>query len=161
MHTGASFNTMNMAAILQMAVSKVFCWMKSYILFHIALSFFLQAKLTICLHWFRQWLGAKQATSHYLNQWWASSMMQWVNSLRPSDEYICVSKLAIIGSDDGLSPGRRQAVIWTNSRILLIGPQGTNFNEILIEVHTFPLKKIPISKCCLENGGHFVSASMC
>ena len=22
------------------------------------------------MHWFRQWLGADQATSHYLNQWW-------------------------------------------------------------------------------------------
>ena len=27
-------------------------------------------QLTIFQHWFRQWLGAVQATSHYLNQWW-------------------------------------------------------------------------------------------
>ena len=33
----------------------------------------------------------------------------------------CVSKLTIIGSDNGLSPGRRQAIIWTNAGILLIG----------------------------------------
>ena len=36
--------------------------------------------------------------------------------------HICLSKLTIIGSDNGLSPGRRQAIIWTNARISLIGP---------------------------------------
>ena len=41
---------------------------------------------------------------------------------------ICVSKLFIIGSDNGLSPGRRQAIIWTNAGILLIGTLGTNFS---------------------------------
>ena len=56
--------------------------------------------------------------------------------------HICVSKLTIIGSDNGLLPGRRQAIIRTNARILLIGPLGTNFNEILIEIHKFPFKKI-------------------
>ena len=44
----------------------------------------------------------------------------------------CVSKLTTIGSDNGLSPGRRQAIIWTIAGILLIGPLGTNFSEILI-----------------------------
>ena len=34
--------------------------------------------------------------------------------------HICVSRLTITGSDDGLSPGRRQAIIWTNAGILLI-----------------------------------------
>ena len=34
--------------------------------------------------------------------------------------HICVSKLTIIGSDNGLSPGRRQAIIWTNDGILSI-----------------------------------------
>ena len=56
--------------------------------------------------------------------------------------HICVSKLIIIGSDNGLSPGRRQAIIWTNAGILLIGPLGTNFNEILIEIHIISPKKI-------------------
>ena len=44
--------------------------------------------------------------------------------------HICVGYLAIMGSDNGLSPGRRQAIIWTNAGILLIGPLGTNFSEI-------------------------------
>ena len=45
--------------------------------------------------------------------------------------HICVNKLTIISSDNGLSPGRRQAIIWTNDGILLIGPLGTNISEIL------------------------------
>ena len=44
--------------------------------------------------------------------------------------HICVSKLTIIGSDNGLSPARRQAIILTNAGILLIGPLGTNFSGI-------------------------------
>ena len=39
--------------------------------------------------------------------------------------HICVSTLTVIGSDNGLLPGRRQAIIWTNARILLIKPLGT------------------------------------
>ena len=56
--------------------------------------------------------------------------------------HIYVGNLAIIGSDNGLSPGRPQAIIWTNAGILLIGPLGTNFSEIWIGIHTFSLKKI-------------------
>ena len=52
--------------------------------------------------------------------------------------HICVIKLTIVGSDNGLSPGRRQAIIWTNAGLLLIGPLGTNFSEILI----FSFKKM-------------------
>ena len=44
--------------------------------------------------------------------------------------HICVSKLTIIGSDNGLSPGRPQAIIWTNAGILLIQTSETNFSEI-------------------------------
>ena len=55
--------------------------------------------------------------------------------------HICVSKLTIIGSDNGLSPGRRQAIILTNAGILLIGPLGTNFSGILIKIQAFSFKK--------------------
>ena len=54
----------------------------------------------------------------------------------------CVSKQTIIGSDNGLSPGRRQAIIWTNDGILLIRSLGTNFSEILSKNHTFSFKKM-------------------
>ena len=37
---------------------------------------------------------------------------------------------AIMGSDNGLWPGKRQAIIWSNAGPLLIEPTGTNFNEI-------------------------------
>ena len=56
--------------------------------------------------------------------------------------HICVSKITIIGSDDGLSAGRRQAIIWTNDGIILIGYLGANFTVILIEIYTFAFKKI-------------------
>ena len=56
--------------------------------------------------------------------------------------HICVNKLSIIGSDSGASPGRRQALIGTSAGILLIGPLGTNFGEILIEIYTFSFKKM-------------------
>ena len=56
--------------------------------------------------------------------------------------YIYVGELTIIGSDNGLSPGRRQAIIRTNAGILLIEPLGTNFSEILIGIQRFSFKKM-------------------
>ena len=56
--------------------------------------------------------------------------------------HICASRLTITGSDNGLSPGRRQAIIWTNAGILLTGPLGTNFREILIEILTISFTKM-------------------
>ena len=56
--------------------------------------------------------------------------------------HICVGKLTIIGSDNGLSPGRRQAIIWTNAGILIIEPLGTNFSDILIGIQIFSFKKM-------------------
>ena len=56
--------------------------------------------------------------------------------------HICVDDLTTPGSDNGLSPGRRQAIIRTNAGILLIGPLATNFSDILIEVLTFSFKKM-------------------
>ena len=56
--------------------------------------------------------------------------------------HVCVSKLTIIGSDNGLSPGRHQGIIWTNAGILLIGLWGTNFSEIALGIQIFPFKKM-------------------
>ena len=56
--------------------------------------------------------------------------------------YICVSKITITGSDNGLPPGRRQAIILTNAGILLIEPLETNFSEILIEIYIFSTMKM-------------------
>ena len=60
--------------------------------------------------------------------------------------HICVDKLTSIASDNGVSPGRRQAIIWNIAGIMLIGPLGTNFSDILIEIQTFSLKKIRLKK---------------
>ena len=56
--------------------------------------------------------------------------------------HICVSKLTIIGLDNGLSPDRRQAIIWTNAGLLLIGPLGINLSEIVLEILTSSFKKM-------------------
>ena len=74
--------------------------------------------------------------------------------------HICIGNLTIIGLDNELSPGWHQATIWTNAGILSIGPLGTNFNEILIEIYAFSFKKY-IWKYRLENVSHFVSDSLC
>ena len=47
-----------------------------------------------------------------------------------------------IGSDNVMSPGRREAFIWTSVGILLIWTLGINFNRILSKIHIFPFKKI-------------------
>ena len=62
---------------------------------------------------------------------------QWVNRVS-------------IGSDNGLSPGRSQAIIWTNAGILAIESLGTNFSEILIEVHIFSFKKMHLKMSSAE-----------
>ena len=56
--------------------------------------------------------------------------------------HICIGNLTIIASDNGLLPGWRQAIIWTNPGMLLIRPLETNFSEILIKIYTFAFKKM-------------------
>ena len=67
---------------------------------------------------------------------------QWVITHWIQVMHIFVSNLTIIGSDNGLSPGRRQVIIWTDAGTLLIGPLGTNFSEIWIQILTFSFKKM-------------------
>ena len=74
--------------------------------------------------------------------------------------HICVSKLTIIGSDNGLSPGRHQAIISASAKILLTGPLETNFSEILIEIIIVSFKKMRL-KVSSAIRWPFVSASMC
>ena len=73
--------------------------------------------------------------------------------------HIHVGKLTFIGSDNGLSPGRRQASIWTTAGILLFGPSGSNFSEILIEIDTFSLKMQ--SKTVVCEMAAIISRSQC
>ena len=66
--------------------------------------------------------------------------------------HMCVANLTIIGSDNGLSPGLRQAIIWTNDGILLNVPLGTDFSENSIEIHIVSFTKMYLkmfAKWCL------------
>ena len=74
--------------------------------------------------------------------------------------HICVNKLTIIGSDNGLLPGRRQAIIWTNAAILLIEPLWTNFSEILIKSPTFSFKKMRLKKSSGKWGPYCLSLNV-
>ena len=125
-----------MAAIFQTTSSNAFSWMKMYefrLKFHWSL--FLRVQLTIFQYWFRWWLGAEQATSHYLNQWWPSSTThvcvtrpRWVNSSpldwtgdKPLSEPMmtqfndaCMRHSASMSWLISPRLNRRQAIIWTN-----------------------------------------------
>ena len=73
--------------------------------------------------------------------------------------HICIINLTIIASDNGLSPGRRQAIICTNERILLIEPLGTKFSEILLKVHTFSFKKMHLKMASILSRPQWVNQS--
>ena len=75
---------------------------------------------------------------------WQYHMVEYLRDLTHWGRvtHICVSKRTIIGSDNGLSPSRRQSIIWTNAGILLIGQLETIFSENLIEIHKFSFKKM-------------------
>ena len=60
-------------ASIFLTFSNAFSWMKMYQFrsrFHWSL--FARVQLIISQHWFRWWLGAVQATSHYHNRWWVA-----------------------------------------------------------------------------------------
>ena len=122
-----------------------------------------------CISWgFRIKMTALYTMApHYINESLCVLMQVYVLSHQTDPlthsgrvTHICVSKLNIISSDNGLSPGRRQAIIWTNAGIVLIRTLGTNFSEILSEIHAFSFKKMHL-KMSSGKGGHLVSTSMC
>ena len=114
------------------------------------------------------YLGSKNISKVYLGMVYISTVISWHPGLNTwffpytsvflthwgRVTHICVSNLTIIGSDNGLSPGRRQAIIWTNAGILLIGPLGTNFSEIIIGIQTFSFQKMHL-KMSSANGRLF------
>ena len=56
--------------------------------------------------------------------------------------YKSVSKLTITDSENSLSPDQRQDITRTNAWILFIERIGTTCSEILIEIHTFSIRRI-------------------
>ena len=69
-----------MAAILQMIFLNTFSWMTDIVFWlEFQLSLFPGVQLIIFQYWLRQWLGAVQVISNYLNQWWHNSF-RWVKA---------------------------------------------------------------------------------
>ena len=66
-------------AVISQTFPNAFSWMKSFVSWcELHWSLFLRVQLTISQHWFKQWLrplGTKQVTSHYMKQYWTSSLM--------------------------------------------------------------------------------------
>ena len=102
-----------MDAISQTTFSSAFSWMKMFeyrLKFHWSL--FLRVQLTISQHWFRKWLGADQATSHYLDQWWLD--YQRIYASLGLNELMVHWRWASICSGNGLAPNKRQVITRTN-----------------------------------------------
>ena len=57
--------------------------------------------------------------------------------------HICVNESCLnFASDNGLSPIRHKAIIWTNARLLSNGPSGTILSEISIKIQNFLFTKM-------------------
>ena len=121
--------------------------------------------ITFVTWWNGRRVTAWKHSTHCVALWWHSHNYNWWNKIiSPNLVYhtttllthwgrvthICVSKQTIIGWDNGLSPGRRQAIIWTNAGMLLNGTLGTNFSAILIEIRIFSLKKMGLKVSTAE-----------
>ena len=110
----------------------------------------------MCAWWHHdmEMLSVQLAICDYLPKgpvmWCFNSLTHWGRVT-----HICISKLTIIHSDNGLLPGRRQNLIWTNAKILWIGHLGTNFSENLIGIKHFHSRKCTLH-CRLRNGVHFI-----
>ena len=104
--------------------------------------------MTVPSHQLRAWGNVDLDLCHHMvslgnNELKSSNELQWLDSTHWGRvTHICIGNLTIIiGSDNSSSPGQHQAIIWTNARILLIGPLGIKFSEILIEIPTFSVTK--------------------
>ena len=92
--------------------------------------------------------GDWQIDGTLLFHWHSAQIIRWVNLCLTHwgrVTHICVSKLTIIGSDNSLSLGRRQAIIWTSAGICY-WTLGNKFQWTLNKIYTFSLKKA-IWKC--------------
>ena len=90
---------------------------------------------------------------HVHNPWYVLS-----NSFKPSDAYMR-HETNHHWSRYGLSPGRRQAIIWTNAGILLFQNLETSLSGILSEIHTYSFTKMHL-KISSAKWRQFVSASI-
>ena len=129
-------------------------------------SFFTMLQLPMCL-WRQVW-NSRRIFYETIAYWGACYSLATSETIQPRplklievDWCIYASvKHSILGSDNGLLPGRHQAIIWTNSGILLIRTLGINFIEILIEINTLSFTKMHLKMSSVK-WRHIISASMC
>ena len=120
--------------ILYLRLNSVLCVMDDI---QLDLSYSISYSYTMICNWF--------SSCCYMTHEWPGDCLKINNEILTHwgrVTHICVSKLTIIGLDNGLSSSQRQAIIWTNARILLIQTLGTDFSEISSEIHTFSFKKM-------------------
>ena len=118
---------------------------------------------------FRHWHWPRLIASEQPQSIWANILHRSkTNTILPKQSttthwswvtHICASNVTIIGSDSGLSPGQHQAIIWTNSVLLSIGPLRTNFSQTVFKIQMFLFKKMHL-KMLSGNCSPFVSDSL-
>ena len=81
----------------------------------------------------------------YIRESLDAYMLSFISS-QPRDRIKASMNKSIFASDNGLSPSMRQAIIWSNAGILLIGPLGTKSSEIRIKIQNFSFMKIHLKK---------------
>ena len=98
---------------------------------------------------------SKVCVSFYILIFWQVSLQLSIRNI-----YIIEAEWRIYASvnisslvDNGLLPGRLQAIIWTNAGVLLIQTLGTNFGEILSEIHTFSFKEMQLKMSSAKMAG--------
>ena len=99
--------------------------------------------------------GVKCVVPYYARPFTILALTHWGRVMHKG-----IIKLTIIGSDNGLAPTRRQAIIWTNVGILSIGRLGINFSEILLKIHTFSFKKVHLKMSAILPQPHCVNQQM-
>ena len=72
-----------------------------------------------------------------------------LNSMLTHLIYASVNRV-IIGSGNGLSPFRRQAISQTNAHLLSVGPLGTYFSEIRNILQHFSFKKMYLERSSVK-----------
>ena len=106
------------------------------------------------------WLWQLTISNHMGVRPYATTVSSYLTHQGRMTIYASVNK-AIIGSDNGLSPARCRATIWTNADISLINPPGTFFSAMLIGIQTFPLNKMQFKISSAKRRPFCLGLSVC
>ena len=122
------------------------CPIMDYLIWHVSLCYAIQIAIWISIVYVIAYRKIAIWVSHKLSSMYVhfdlctpltavTGLTHWGRAA-----HICVSKITNIGSDNGLSPRRHQAIILTNAGMLLIRPFWTKFSKIVIEIQTISFK---------------------